>query len=362
MTLRMVIGKTLPIGMDIGTSTVKLVQMRQAQDNIELLAAGSCEIPVECRKDPDQRMDFLLKNVRTILKSNRFKGRHCIFSLPAEATVVQHLRLPKGTPQDTQALVESELQGKLPYPVSDAVVRYIVAGEMVGEGEVKQEIIAVASARAVLEAYLQMTRRAGLDVVGVNIEPCAIVECFSRLFRRSSDAGRTILFIDMGASTTQVVLSHGDQVAFARNLFAAGDQLDRAVADGLKVSLDQARQMRLQLMKGKQDTSAEDALYHLLDAPLDSLADELTQCLRYYESVFRNQGVERAIFLGGQANDTRLCQAIARRLNLPAQVGDPLARVKRVEGAGLAIGLDRRGPHPSWAVAVGLSLGATLAA
>jgi type IV pilus assembly protein PilM len=237
-------------------------------------------------------------------------------------------------------------------------VRHIVAGDVVGDGEVKQEVIAVAAARSALEAYLRMAKRAGLDVVGVNIEPCAIVECFSRLFRRSADAARTILYIDMGAVSTQVVLAHGNRIVFARNLLTAGDRLDQAVADGLKIPIEQVRGMRHQLLNGKDDTGAEDALYNLLDPALDALAEELTQCLRYYESVFRNQSVERAIFLGGQAKDKRLCQAIAKRLNLPAQVGDPLARVTRVEGAGLAIGLDRREPQPNWAVAVGLSLGA----
>jgi type IV pilus assembly protein PilM len=358
MALKIVRGKALPIGVDLGSSILKMAQLRQMNDTIELLAAGSAEIPWDCRKDLPRRLEFLTKSVRSTLRSNQFKGRRCIISLPAEVTYVQHLRVPKGTSEETQQVVECELQGKLPYAVKDAVVRHIVAGEVFGEGEIKQEVIAVAAARATLEVYLQMAARAGLDVIGVNIEPCAIVECFSRLFRRSTDTARTILFVDMGAVSTQVVLSHGDRIVFARNLFTAGDLLDRAVADGMKIPIEQARNMRQHLVKAKADTPAEDELYHLLDPPLDALADELTQCLRYYESVFRNQGIERAIFLGGQANDKRLCQAIAKRLNLPAQVGDPLARVQRVEGAGMAIGLDRREPQPNWAVAVGLSLGA----
>ena len=68
------------------------------------------------------------------------------------------------------------------------------------------------------------------------------------------------------------------------------------------------------------------------------------------------------IFVGGQAHDKRLCQSVAKRLHLPAQVGDPMAGIKRLNQAGVAFGLDTRQPSPSWAVAVGLSLGATLAA
>ena len=88
----------------------------------------------------------------------------------------------------------------------------------------------------------------------------------------------------------------------------------------------------------------------------------MTQCLRYYESVFRHRTVERAIFVGGQAYDKRLCQSLAQRLNVPAQIGDPLVRVKRSPGAGARLNFDWRQPQPAWAVAVGLSLGPTVAA
>ncbi len=96
----------------------------------------------------------------------------------------------------------------------------------------------------------------------------------------------------------------------------------------------------------------------MLDGQLRTMADELTQCLRYYESVFRNSSVERAVFVGGGAYDKRLCQSLAQRLNLSAQIGDPLMGLKCASGATLSPGMDRRAPQPNWAVAVGLSLGA----
>ncbi|RPI58129.1 MAG: hypothetical protein EHM48_10510 [Planctomycetaceae bacterium] len=201
-----------------------------------------------------------------------------------------------------------------------------------------------------------------MEVVGVNIDACAMVECFARLFRRASDVGRAVLFVDIGAAATQVALSHGNKLVFARTLAMGGDQLEQAVADGLKISMDQARLLRRQSQVAQPDPAAQDELYRLMDRPMNMLADELTQCLRYCESVFREQTVERAIFVGGQAYDTRLCQSVAQRLNLPSQIGDPLIRVKVAPGITLHPGVDSRLPQPDWAVAVGLSLGAGSAA
>ncbi len=291
MTLGIVKGNSLPVGMDLGSSTVKMAQLRHVDQTIELLAAASSEIPPECRQDLGQRMEFVGDSIRSIMKSGTFKSRRCVLSLPADATVVRHVRVPKLPANELPKALQYELQGKLPYAVDDAVIRHLVAGDVFGEGEAKQEVIVIAAAKSVLESCLSLARRAKLELVAINVEPCAIVECFTRLFRRSSDASRTILYLDIGALSTQVVLAHGNRIVFARNLPTGGQQLDQVVADGLKVHVEQAHAMRRDLAAGNASASAEDELLHLLGGSLDNLACELTQCLRYYESVFHNQSV-----------------------------------------------------------------------
>ena len=120
--------------------------------------------------------------------------------------------------------------------------------------------------------------------------------------------------------------------------------------------------MRQQLAAMDESDPRIDELQACMGDAVDELVDELTQCLRYYESIFQNQSIERAIFLGGQAANKRLCQTIAQRLNLPAQIGDPLVQVGSLSAGGLDAGLDRRQPQPRWAVAIGLSLGGGQAA
>lgn len=360
MAMKLVRGRTLPIGVDLGSRSVKLAQLRCVEDTYELLAAASVEVPdvpgAACGPRPG-----MADHLREAVRSAPFKGAQCILSLPAEATFVYPVRLAKLPAAQIDPAIRVELASKLPFPAAQAVIRHVVAGDVYGEGDPRQEVIAVAASRATLEAYLAAAGKAHLDVVGVNIEPCAIVECFSRLFRRASDQGRAILFLDVGYTTTQIVLAHGSRIVFAKNLVFGDKDMDRAVAEGMSVPPEQAHSLRKDL---RTDTAsgAADEVYRLLAGSVDSLASELMNCLRYYESVFANKPVETAIFLGGGACDKRFCQSVAQRLNLPAQIGDPLLRIDRAEGAGLSIGLDRRDAQPAWAVAIGLSLGAASAA
>ena len=362
MALKIVRGKTLPIGVDLGSSSVKLAQLRLADGEVELLGAGIAELGGHNGQGRDARLNDMCKGIKDALKTGSFKGNHAILAVPAEDTVVQHVRIPKLPPQEIGPAVEAELEGKMPFDVSQAVVRHVVSGELLGEEDPRMEVIAVAISRDQLESYLAMSRRAKLDVVGVNVEAFAVVDCFARLFRRASDASRSILFIDVGSLTTQLVLTHGNRVVFARNLAQGGSDLDKAVAEKLSVGVEEARRERQRVADEQSEDDRAREILEAIEPPIDALGAEMNTCLRYYESTFKGQAVERAIFIGGQASDTRLCRALAKRLNLPAQVGDPLVHIRRTNACVLGGEADRRGPQPRWAVAVGLSLGADRAA
>ena len=237
MAMKIVRKKALPIGLDVGSSRLKAAQLRFSGETLELLAAGAAELPPPDEMSLSDRLSLIADAIRGLLRSSHFRGNACVLSLPARDTFLHHVKVPKLPAAETLRAVRGELQGKLPYPPEEAIIRDIVAGDVPGEGESKREIIVVAARRQTLESYLAMARRAKLNVVGVTIEACALVECFSRLFRRAADAARTILFLDLGAESTQVVLSHGSRLAFAQNLAIAGRQFDEAVAKRLRMSL-----------------------------------------------------------------------------------------------------------------------------
>jgi len=340
--------KTLPIGVDLGSSAVKMAQLRLSGSDIELLAAGSVEVPHTCREDLGQRLEFLAGALRRLRKANAFRGRECVLSLPAEAIFLHQIRLPK-LPDDR---IDKALAEELPYPTNDVILCCEVVGEVHEGAEAKQELIVAAVAQATLDAYLDMANCAKLDVVGIDIEAYAIADCFARQFRQTAGV---VLFVDLGASSTQVVLANDNKIVFARNLSTGCEKLDQDVAKALNIPVEEASVLRRDPPQAEIKGSTED-LRSAIDSELDPLINELAQCIGYHEAVFRNGSIQQAIFSGGGAHDTQACKAIAKRLNLRAQVGDPLANIEIAKGVGANAGLDLRDPNPDLAVAVGLSL------
>lgn len=353
--------RNLPIGVDLGSSSLKMAQLSVDGQGVELLSAASAEVPFECRGDVARRLEFQTESCRSLLRSADFRGRNAILGLPAAAVLIQPVKIPAGQGVDAGQVVRESLQGRLPCPVADAVIRHFVPGgrrQVVGT----EQAIAVAVPRDELGAYMSVAERAGLRLVGVNVEPCAVAECFVRLFRRAGDESQVTLLLDIGWSSTQVVLTRGHNLVFARNLAFGGQSLVEEMTAALSVGPELAHEVRCKMLEGAGDPAAEEDLFRLLERRVAEVAEEITQCLRYYESSFPAGTVDRVLFLGGQAHEKRLCQSIAKRLNLPAQVGDAMVGIKCAGRPGRSAGLEAPQPHPSWAVAIGLSLGATIAA
>ncbi len=330
--------KTLPIGVELGSNAAKLVQLRGASDGVEISAFGAVIIPPHLRTDLSQRLAFLADQLPSVLKGEHFKGRKCIIALPAENSFVRHVRVRLSDARSLESAVRRVARDELPYPVHDAVLRHIVAGDVIRDGETWKEVIVVAVPNQTMDAYLTMTSRAGLEVVGVNVEPIAIVECFTGLFDTHEPADRAVLYLDLGYDGIQVVIARGQNVLFARNLLfnTRGKKADDGNGE----------------VKSPLPTE-ESGSFSSYETQLQEACEEIEKCLRYYAYIFHTDMVDRMVITGDRAVDTSLCHRLAEGLNLSAQIGDPMRALSGNRPTDRNVSAP---PCPGLAVSVGLSL------
>jgi type IV pilus assembly protein PilM len=426
-----------PIGIDFGSDCLRMAQLQVSDGEPRIVAAASADVPAHVRNDPAARASFFVETAKDLLAQGKFKGRQAVLAVPAAQMFIQHLRIPKMDDEALKKALPWEARGKLPIDPTQAVMRHTVAGEIYQDSEPKDEVILMAAARDTVNTLLASAAKAKLDVIGMNVEPMAIVDCFGHVYRRKTDQKSVVCFIDIGWKSSRAVIAEGSHILFARSIPVGGEHLNRAVAQALGIGAEEAKLLRIKLClaqpaldehRAKQEIRPEQAKadaapapaaaegFALLNAslaaaaekdrraasidggggvavaappaapavvstkpskgklpadpaeqivlveealhePLGRLIDELGLCRRYYEATFQNKPVEKLIFVGGEAKQRRLCQHVAREMQLAAQVGDPLVRMGRISDIGIETGIDRRQPQPGWATAIGLSLG-----
>ncbi|MGE5610203.1 MAG: pilus assembly protein PilM [Bacillota bacterium] len=248
--------KANPIGVDFGTDSLKVAQVARVDDEWRLIAAASADIPSHVRHNPTARLEYLADTLRDMLVQAGFRGRNVILSLPAASMFIQHLRLPKMDEEAMKKALPWEARGKIPIDPSHALLRHHVAGTVYQEQEERNEVIVMAAGRDVVNQYLEVATKAHLDIQGMNVEPRAIVDCFSHIYRRKSDAEVTSCYVDIGCVGSRAIIARGSHILFARTIPIGGDHLTNAVSTALNISFDEAKLLRLQ-MGAKQPSANE---------------------------------------------------------------------------------------------------------
>jgi Tfp pilus assembly PilM family ATPase len=370
-------GPSSPILVDFGQASVKCLQL-QGGATPTLLAAAELPIPQEERASP---WEFLATALPELLRTRGFRGRRVLCSLSSAAMVVQHVQFAASEGASHHEQARLQLSARLGRPAEQFVIRSLGVAEVQRDGQLRQERICFAVRREEVMRIVEGLRRQRYSVVGVHDPFQSLLRAFAHLHRREEDREIRTLYLDLGWGDTKVAIAHGNRLVFAKCVPVGGRHwdLDTAVRGAMPPELAEdlaqldADFASLRLAMGRRGDAATAvaaperrlgrapaALPKAIDGDatanavasseaVDTLANELSMCLRYYHSLFPDAPLQRAIFVGGEARRLELCQRIARGLRLPAQLGDPLAGLGGTGRSGLP-----EGPHPGWAVACGL--------
>lgn len=370
MGIRLLTGQVSPIVVDFGHASVKLLQTSGGATP-ELVAAAELPLPEEVREDASERNAYIAARIPAILRNRGFKGRRVVVAPHAASTYIEHLQIPSTEGLESTEQVRLQMQSRLGR-AGELVIRNWQVGEVHREEGLRHEHICVAIERREVMRIVEMFRKVRLNVVGVHDGVGAMVRSFGHLHRRESDQERRTVYIDLGHGRTRLAITEGTRVVFAKSIPTGGRDLvsdlssdaalpastptrlpigaaaAAAVGDGPGVSIAEERRggdAPQELSRRIPDVAS----FESGGEALEHLRHEVAMCLRYHASLFPNSPAERVIFVGGEARRTDLCQSLARTLRLPAQLGDPLARLGGLDRSGLPAG-----PHPGWAVACGL--------
>jgi len=348
----------LPIGLDIGSTAVRLVQLAGSRRDLRVVEAAKFTVPREVTVDAARRREFLVSRIRGLIKEGRFRGREVVMALAPGQVAVRNIRMPDMDENELPEAVNWEAQNKFPFDTATAVIQYLRAGRVRQGDEEFQEIIVFAVPRADVEGQIALAADAGLALVSLDAKACTVFRGFERFLERREDEGVVSVFADIGAETT-VVISRGREVVFVKPIPIGGALFNRAVAECLELEVAEAEALRRRISARVAAGEADDrdraarAVADAIRPHLEDLADEIGLCLRYFGVTFRGPPPEAITFTGGEAHQPHILSALGERLGAEVKVADPFRGV-RTDRLGPV--LDRRGVRAEWATALGLSL------
>jgi len=350
------------VGIDIGASAIKLLQLREHGGGLRVVGAG--KVDRHDTQPPTGDTDAIIEQLRGAFAAGGFTGRRCVVSLPRTEIRVQSVRLPSMPEEELRQAAVWEASQRFGLDRNAMEVDIIRTGAELQGGENREEVLLIAAGHEQIHAWLEPLIAAGLRPVAMETHFTALARTFSHRDPGTVSNPEVRVVVDVGASGSTVMILRGDQIAFCKPIAIGGADFDRAVAEHLRIDIVAARELRAARIAAaigqndgiETDPSIERAGYDAVRPLLATFAKEVVLCTRYYGVTFRGHPPQRLILTGGDGFEPRLAETLEDHCKIPASHDgdgstlDWLAtRIQRI--------LQRSsGPSASWAVAAGLSL------
>jgi len=242
-------GKTVgtpTIGVDIGSSLIKVAEAKPGKGGINITALGVAPTPPgvienEVIIDPQT----LGQAVRALLKESGITSKRCVSSVAGQSTVVVRIiEVPKMTKKELGETMKWEVERHVPFAANEVVMDFQpIDRPVVGGDEQNMEVLLAVAQQEVINKHVETILAAGLDPAVIDVEPLAISRALVDA-AKNGEKEQTIAIINIGAGVTEMGIYQSGLLAFPRTLPIAGDGITRALSDTLQISLEQAERIK----------------------------------------------------------------------------------------------------------------------
>ncbi len=342
------------IGLDIGTSVVRAVELSFGRAGLTLERFGQVVLPDGAVRDgevvePEQVVSCL----RQLWSATGFSHKKVVMGVANQRVIVRQLELPWTPREELRASLPFQVQDFLPIPIEQAVLDFFPLEDITDpSGARTLRGLLVAAAQDTVLANVRCAERAGLTVSSVDLTSFAVLRS---LGKQTGPDVETEALIDVGARITNVVVHSSGVPRFVRILLMGGQDVTDAVSERLGIPTGEAEALKQQVAQATSDEDLAEVGRAVASTAQD-FVDEIRGSLDYYAASNPGVPVERIVLSGGGSQLDGLIDRLAGATRLPVIAGDPLVAL-RVGRTGLDTD-QLEFVKPLAAVPVGLALGA----
>lgn len=309
------------LGLDISSSSVKLVELGRTKDGGLVLERCAIE-PLERGWITDgnvEKFDEVAEAMRRVVKKSGTRTRNVAMALPASAVITKKIILPGGmSDSELEIQVETEANQYIPFSLDEVSLDFCVVGpSTTSAGDV--EVLIAASRKEKVQDRQGLAEAAGLKPVIIDVESYASRLAAGRLIESLHNAGRDqmVALFEVGASTTSMQVIRNDEVLYDRDQAFGGAQLTQLIVRQYGFSPEEAES------KKRSGELPEDYESGVLRPFVQSMAQEVARALQFFFTSTPHNRVDHIMVAGGSAALPGLSEAITAHTSFACALADP---------------------------------------
>ena len=340
------------VGLDIGSSAVKAVELKSAGKGFKVVAFASEPIP------PDSIVDGAIIDgaavsdaIRRLFENKAFKTKEVAASLSGNAVIVKKINLPVMTEAELAESIYWEAEQYIPFDIQDVNIDYQILDAGTGpENKGTMDVMLVAAKKEKITDYTGVIAQAGRQPVIVDVDAFALQNAYEANY--GVDPQAVVVLLNAGASAININIIQGNQTVFTRDVSMGGNAYTEAVQKELNLPFDSAEQVK----KGAPvDNVSFDTVKPVLHAMTENVLLEIQKTFDFYKATATSDKIDKILLSGGASRVDGFAEAVAERFGAPVEPFDPFKNIS-FDPAKLGLTPEVEASVPAAAVAVGLAL------
>lgn len=322
--------KESTLGLDIGSSFIKAVEIVPTSQGWELANAAVTPCPKDAIKDGAIiNIVEVSHAIKSMLKEAGIKATGSICGISGSQVIVRQVQFPKMNESLLRKSIKYEASKYISSSVDDSVVEFEIIGDT--EDGNLMNVWLVAAPNEMIDSRVKVLDSAGLEPLVIDVEAFSMIRSLVEFSSTDKYLEQTVAMVDMGASHTDVnVVSKGEFV-LTRNIPIAGDSFTNAIKSLAGSTFEDAEKMKLEMASGYaldqiSTLQPDNRTWKVVQPLLDELIREIRRSINYYHSQFpegsNESFVGKIILTGGSARMPGMDSYISSKLNIQTEIAD----------------------------------------
>jgi type IV pilus assembly protein PilM len=317
-------GENLLVGLDIGSSCVKLVELNESSKGIVLTRLAKMPLDKGVIVDgavADTRT--LTAVIRALVKKSGCKRKKIVTSISGNSVIVKKASFPQMDEEQLNTLIHDEAGKYLPFDDMSLVdYDFQIMGDNPYNAN-QMEVLIVAVKKEIVEGYTDAVTAAGLVPVIMDVDSFAAQTVYEENYE--IDEEDVVVLANIGAAITNLNVIRGGISLFTRDFTLGGNSVTESVAASLGVSFDEAEKAKIE--GWGEDSPSRELFLQGLIGYADGICSEIERSIDYFRSTSGQENITRVLLSGGGALITGISRDLESRLGVTVEIMNPFKKI-----------------------------------
>ena len=324
-------GKSSLVGLDIGSSAVKAVEigMKARDKSFELKGLGVAPLQNEAIvQGAFLNQSAIVDGIREAVEIGRIKTKEVAVAVSGHSVIVKKVSLPAMTRDELEDQIQWEAEQYIPFDVNEVHLDFQILDTSEGEGQM--DVLLVAAKRDLVDDYVQVISEAGLVPAVVDVAAFAVENAFENNYDCEPD--EVVGLVNIGAQVVNINVVQNGIPVFTRDITTGGNQFTEEIQKSLSITFEEAERIKLGGSSEQDQEVVPQEVEQAMRSVTDTVLGEISRSLDFYAATSAENRIGRVLLAGGGANIPGLDSAFRDRSGFEVELMNPLSRMLPSKG------------------------------